>query len=531
MKNILKSLSLLLAAIMLLAMIPGAALAEDKITITVNTQAGTGAEAAWKAVADAYTAIHPEVEIVIDLKPSEGYGEWLQNVYTTENPTTDIVNINLAGAIAVGNSVNWLEYAYNDSPYSDGLWADQFNIDAQSIDKARGEMTALSLDSVQVIWLYNKTIFDEVGIEAPKTWDEFVTVCEKLDEAGYQPIAMAGDYDSFWAGRMGWLAQVYADQTTRSMINVYRAQEGDYCYDPDVDSSWEYDPTDPYNDDPWNVNQNGVRVWKAVVDGEFTADTPGMRTVWTNFAKIFPKYAGGDNFFGTKQSQVTSLFYQQKAAILLDGAWRIGLFDKQMADLVSGKETEDNDGTALSAEGITMFELGTFPMPSMEGEGIEAPARTIEVANGFFGAIKKDKAHDDAVADFMMYISSAEGYTNFLQAGYEADMQISGPTLVYGAELPGNVQESFDSLEFIGNVQKGNGVKLARGLAGSAGDITESYRLFYDYSYRFLMGEIDIEGWIAEHCANIAQYLDEAMTTSGVSMTDLENPQNQPTGQ
>ena len=518
MKNILKSLSLLLAVMMLLAMLPGAALAEDKITITVNTQANLGSDEAWKAVADAYMAIHPEVEIVIDLKPAEGYGEWLQNVYQTENPNTDIININLAGAIAVGNSINWLEYAYNDSPYSDGIWADQFNIDAQSMDKARGEMTALSLDSVQVIWCYNKTIFEEVGVEAPTTWDEFVEVCEKLDAAGYQPLAVAGDYDSFWAGKLGWLAQIYADQTTRSMINVYRAQEGDWCYDPDMDGTWEYDPTDPYNDDPWNVNQNDVRVWKAMVDGDYTADTAGMRTVWTNLAKIFPKYAGGDNFFGTKDSQISSIFYQQKAAIILDGAWRIGQFETQMGQLTSGEDLALGEDNVISADGVTMFELGTFPMPSMEGEGIEAPARTIEVANGFFGAIKKDKAHDDAVADFMMYVSSAEGYTAYLSAGYEAGATINGPTLVYGAELPGNVQDKFDSLVFIGNVQKGNGVRLARGLAGSAGDITESYRLFYDYCYRYLTGEIDIEGWISEHCANIAQYLPEAMSTSGVSM-------------
>lgn len=533
MKNIRKLLSVLLAAMLLLTLVSGVALAEggDKVTITVNTQSGLGAEEAWKAVADAYMAIHPEVEIVIDLKPTDNYGEWLQNVYATENPTTDIVNINLAGAIAVGNSINWLEYAYNDSPYSDGIWADQFNIDAQSIDKARGEMTALSLDSVQVIWCYNKNIFEEVGVEPPTTWDEFVAVCEKLDAAGYQPLAVAGDYESFWSGKLGWLAQIYADQTTRSMINVYRAQEGDWCYDPDMDGTWEYDPTDPYNDDPWNVNQNDVRVWKAMVEGEYTADTPGMRTVWTNLAKIFPKYAGGDNFFGTNDSQISSIFYQQKAAIILDGAWRIGQFKTQMEQLTSGEDLELTEDNVISAEGITPFEMGTFNMPSMEGEGIEAPARTIEVANGFLGAIKKDKAHDDAVADFLMYLSSAEGYTQYLTAGYDAGMTINGSTLVYGAELPGDVQSMFDSLTFIGNVQKGNGVRLARGLAGSAGDITESYRLFYDYCYRYLTGEIDIEQWITEHCANIEQYLPEAMTTSGVSMTDIENPQNAPTGQ
>ena len=98
-------------------------------------------------------------------------------------------------------------------------------------------------------------------------------------------------------------------------------------------------------------------------------------------------------------------------------------------------------------------------------------------------------------------------------------------------KLPDDIQSMFDNLTFIGNCQKGNGQKLARGLAGSAGDITESYRLFYDYSYRYLTGQIDLEGWIKEHCANIEMYLPTAMETSGISMADIENPQNAPSGQ
>lgn len=525
-----KWLSALLAVAMMIGLLGsvGAMAAEDKVTITINTQATEGAEEAWKAVAEGYKAYHPEVEIVVDLKPVEGYGEWLQNVYTTENPSTDIMNINLAGAIAVGNSVNYLEYAYNDSPYSDGAWVDQFNYAAQSIDLARNEWTALSLDSVQVVWVYNKEIFEKVGVQPPKTWNEFVEVCDKIEQAGYQAITMAGDYDSFWSGAMGWLAQMYADQTTRSMINVFRAQEGDFCYDPDVDGVWKYDPTDPYNDDPWKVNQNAVRVYKAMVDGTFTADTAGMRTVWENFAKIFPKYAGGENFFGTKVTGVPAIFYQQKAAIMVDVAQRLVQFKNDMDKVALGEEVTSGD-TVI--EGITPFEIGTFNMPSMEGEGIEAPARTIEVATGFIGAIKKDKAHDDAVVDFLMYWSSEEGQSKYLSAGIEAGMAPAGPSLVYGVKLPDDIQSMFDNLTFIGNCQKGNGQKLARGLAGSAGDITESYRLFYDYSYRYLTGQIDLEGWIKEHCANIEMYLPTAMETSGISMADIENPQNAPSGQ
>lgn len=66
-------------------------------TITINTQAGPGAEEAWKAVAEAYMEMHPNVEVVVDLKPAEGYGDWIKAMFGSENPATDIVNINEAG--------------------------------------------------------------------------------------------------------------------------------------------------------------------------------------------------------------------------------------------------------------------------------------------------------------------------------------------------------------------------------------------------------------------------------------------------
>ena len=499
----------------------GAVPAANK-TITINTWSEVGAEDGWKAVAEWYMELHPDVTVVVDLKPSEGYGEWLHNIFSTANPNADIVNINLAWSSATGKSVNFLEYMDQKSPYSDGPWRDQFNFQLQTVDLTKQELISLSLESVKVLWEYNKDIFAKVGVRPPTTWNELVAVCEKLLAAGYQPISIAGDFNSFWAMEMGWLAQIYADQTTRSIIQLTRAQSGDYLYDPDVDGVWEYDPADPYNDDAWKVNQNPVRFFKAVAEDRFAPDSVGMRTVWENFAKVFPKYAGGEAFFGTKDA--LPLFYQGKAAMMVNGAWGLSQFKNDMAKLAAGQAIESNN-QAIS--GVTKFELGTFNMPSMEGPGIEAKARTIEVAQGFLGALKKDKAHNDLVVDFLMYFSSKDGYSRYLSASLEAGGSVSGPPLVYGVELPADYQSMFNNLSFIGNAQKGYGGGLARGI----GDVQEALRAFYDYSYNYLSGRTTVDQWLASHRATTLQYLDQAMTNNKVSRNDLRNPQNAPTGQ
>ena len=120
-------------------------------TITINTQAGPGAEAAWKAVAEAYMEKQPNVDVVVDLKPSDSYGEWIQNMFGTDNPTSDIVNINMAGSAANDKAINYMEYAEQISPYSGKKWTDQFNYEMQTRDLAKGEWTNISLDSVQVL--------------------------------------------------------------------------------------------------------------------------------------------------------------------------------------------------------------------------------------------------------------------------------------------------------------------------------------------------------------------------------------------
>ena len=242
---------------------PGTA-AGDR-TITISTQNTEGEEAGWKAVAEAYMDKHPDVTVVVDLKPSDGYDQWATNVFNNNETTSvDIVNINLAAEAASGKSINYADYMENDSPYSNGPWKEQFEYDMQTVDAGTGSFNALSLQSVKVLWLYNQDIFDEAEVDIPTTWAELIDVCEKIQAKGYQPIAMPGDYDSFYSGTMGWLAQVYADQTTRSTIDIWRSQPGDYTYDPTIDDYYTYDPSDPFNDDTTKVTRNPVRFFAAV---------------------------------------------------------------------------------------------------------------------------------------------------------------------------------------------------------------------------------------------------------------------------
>ena len=493
-------------------------------TITISMQNNPGAQEGWEAVGAAYEKMHPGVDVVVDLKAADGYDQWLQTLLTSENPQADLVAINLAGATSKGKSINYMEYIDNESPYTNGPWRDQFDVSRQVINMADNSFDGLNLETVQVVWLYNADIFKEAGVEPPTTWDELIAACEKIQAAGYQPIAIDGDYNSFYAQTMGWLAQIYYDQTSRDAVNLTRAQEGDFCYDPDIDGTWSYDPTDPFNDDPDKVSQNIVRAFAAVANGERRGDTEGMKTVWTNFAKVFPQYAGGDAMFGTNFDGAKSLFYQGKAAMMVNIASGIVEHMNNMKTLEAGEQVEAADGSVI--ENAQKFELGTFNMPSMEGEGIQAKARTIEVSNGCIGSISKDQAHNDLVIDFLMYYSSPEGISTYMDSALANGYVPNGKSLVYNVTYPEEIQSAFDSLTMIGNVQKDFAQMLARGI----GESGENYRAFYEYSYDFLTGAIDVDTWAQKHQENIESHLAAAMEEKSIGENDLKNPQNAPAG-
>ena len=90
-----KVLALALALMMLLS---AAAFAEDfSGTVNISLYSAPGVEEAWTAVGEAYEALHPGVDVVVDLKPQSSYADWvksksaawisLRRIFSTSSPT------------------------------------------------------------------------------------------------------------------------------------------------------------------------------------------------------------------------------------------------------------------------------------------------------------------------------------------------------------------------------------------------------------------------------------------------------------
>jgi ABC-type glycerol-3-phosphate transport system substrate-binding protein len=500
----------------------------------------------WEALCAAYTEINPGVNCTVELKPGEGYQEFIRTQFAGGNPTFSLVNGNVVADLV--NDKVFLDlsgYMDRENPYSDRLWREDFDpiALANMRNPLTGELYLLNTETVQVLWFYNKEAFEKAGIlddaEAvaaternQPTWDQFLGWCDALSAAGYIPVAIEGDFRAFWELRVGWLARMYADQFTRDEAELVRCQPGDFCFREGVDDQWVYDPTDPGNDDATKITFNPVRKMIALRDGLQTVNGEAWRQMYTNF-KAFGDRCAPPGWIGTTDAY--PLFLTGKAAIRLDGAWLLSNFEKNIRSLAEGTYNyvgaEAGAPTPTpSAEDLaaSVFELGTFNNPTMEGGEVDAPARTIEVNIGFWSVPKKDQAQNDLEVDFLMFVTSPQGAGIYLQNKLDPNNPnggINGPLAINNVELPAELAERFAGLRLIGNTEKDTaGTYRSRGV----NDYQPTVREWVDLAHQYFLGEITLDAFLDGYQQSIMNNFEGILEHSNLTPADLEDPSKRP---
>jgi len=103
------------------------------------------------------------------------------------------------------------------------------------------------------VFVYNTKIFEEVGVEEPETFDEFLTVLEKIDNAGYIPIAFGNMFP--------WAVSHYMGQLNAYCVpyDVYMEDldpaVGDFAHPGYLMALEKYEQLTPY----FNASSNAIR--------------------------------------------------------------------------------------------------------------------------------------------------------------------------------------------------------------------------------------------------------------------------------
>lgn len=114
------------------------------------------------------------------------------------------------------------------TPYleEDAAWKDSFIPASLQPFSSDGKNYGIPLRFNGKFFVYNKEIFDKHGLQAPKTWDEFLNVLDTLKEEGETPLMLGNE--SPWAAihYLTGLNQKMVDQEVR--MNDYNPRSGEF---------------------------------------------------------------------------------------------------------------------------------------------------------------------------------------------------------------------------------------------------------------------------------------------------------------
>ncbi len=413
-------------------------------TIIVSIISGHTRLAGYDRLIAAYQRHQPGVEVKLEFKGEAfggmgGYPTWLNTQLASGDPRPDIVS----GVFSPTYSgyVNFDYYRHCVNPYTGNPWEEDIDFDFYAFRNNLGQRMLLASQAVHIQWFYNKDLFEQHGLDPPKTWSQFMGVCARLKEAGVVPTTLRFDF-RYWH----WLANILWDQYSRPYFRYIRAQPGDWCFDPSVDGPWEYDPTDPFDDARATVNQ--MRLYKAIYEGRIRFDTPQYHRFLQSLKEIV-QYTPSD-FLHETAGAAYNMFLRQEAAIHLDATWLLPTIEEDMEELAAETRKAGRGSSPLRP-----FAWGTFDPPSQVNEFVAAPARSVESAAGeYISVIDKSQQQTDMVLDFVMFWLSPPGFQAYVDGQVAAnELRPTGRIMVRDIRIPERFERHARSYDMIGNAE------------------------------------------------------------------------------
>lgn len=228
---------------------------------------------------DAFEKANPD--ITIDYTNYNYNPEYLQalSAASASDNLADIVGLQ-PGSL----TQTYSDYLIDLSDYAKAEWGDDWTSVYDNVTQSQLQLGnkdgddghyILPIETQDIYVEYNKTLFEQLGLKVPTTYDELVEVSKTLRDNGYAPL--------FFGGADGWQHV--------NLLLMCTSQISDTLFDE---------------------CQNGEKAW--------TCDE--MKQAMTNYKKLFDDGVMQDgSLSSTSYSDGTTLFLTGQAGMMLLGSW------------------------------------------------------------------------------------------------------------------------------------------------------------------------------------------------------------------
>lgn len=208
--------SIFITVTMLLGFMSGSALAGDAqqtINIVGSVRTYPGQEEAWAQLIADFEAANPGITVNVRW---QGTWDEIPNNMTASMLSNEDVDIYTAGAGIINSTLAssgvLLDMTDLMAPY-----LDRFNEGMLSAYYIGGKLWGFPYgDASESCVYYNKTLFDELGLEVPSTYAELLDVAQTIADAkGITPMIHQGKTAGFWPM---WLMETYAQTSGNNSV-------------------------------------------------------------------------------------------------------------------------------------------------------------------------------------------------------------------------------------------------------------------------------------------------------------------------
>lgn len=185
-------------------MMTGTAHAETLTFFTGNDQAVV---AFSEAIANAFEEKNPGVDVEIELGPG---GTERDNMVKSRLATGTMSDVFVYNAGSLFQAINPIQTTVDlsNEPWQANILDSFKQVVTASDDTIRGAPFGMAMGGGI---LYNKPIYEELGLEVPKTWDEFMANNGKIKAAGRVPVIQT--YGDTWTSQIFVLADYFNVQS------------------------------------------------------------------------------------------------------------------------------------------------------------------------------------------------------------------------------------------------------------------------------------------------------------------------------
>lgn len=275
--------------------------AAEPVTLTYLVDDSEANQASAKALAEAYMTLNPNVTINVESRPGGTEGDNIVKTRLATGEMTDIFWYNSGSLLQALNPSETL-VDLSGEPFMDNV-VESF---LPTVTQNGGVFGVPSQTAMGGGILYNKRIYEDLGLSVPTTWAEFEANNEAIKEAGIAPvIATFGDT---WTSQLFVLADYYNVQTANpNFAEEYTANQAKYATEPQAMASFSY-LQEGYENDWWQQDyatttfEQGLNLLAEGQGAHYPMLTFALSTIATNS----PEQVNDIGFFaqpGTDASQ------------------------------------------------------------------------------------------------------------------------------------------------------------------------------------------------------------------------------------